>query len=468
MLFRSGAVLGKAGQKIGDVWANRPSSLAELAQRVRDIPNRMSDYVMPGSKAAAISEDIQQGVSSVQRQMQSLREESGQIGVQKKQLQTQRALNQKNSSIELAKLEADWSAKVDAANKSLQDAIETKGVPEIKKQVMQMHKNMTKTYGDILDRATEGKTFAAGEYEAKVIDPLVSAMEADKVPETAPVVNRIRNLLKSADEEAASSVSDSASKLVDQFGRDMSAAATQAPPKELVLDARDFKHLNKRVTDLMSQAVKDGKMPPGMYDHWAIEFRKLQGRFLQDYAPELAQANKAYADMAFARKWLWKRTNPINEADMDAAVRMLRSIADGKPSATARAAIKLAEEGSGPIPGIGRGKIGQSISSEAQSVGNTQRQFETIKGQVLDRIAAEKDTLNNQITDLETRLRGIQSDRADIAKQNEAIRQMRERRTQLRKIAAKEKAIAALAAGYLVAKDSKVVHSALKMSSIGN
>jgi len=407
------SLLGAGIGKAADVVSN-PEQLQGL-----------KDYAFPRAKANSLAEQIAEGVQASQEKERAMTVETKTLGLQKKQLQTERTAGTQLGKVQQSALETEWDGKIADADAKLNEAIE-KNLPNLKSQIIKVHNNMTKAYGEAIAEASKGKEFLGSDFKAKVVQPVIDMMQEDGVPESSAVFKKLNGL--------------------------------EIPD---VMDANSFKHIRDQVMEGVSSAVKEGRASASLADRWPIQVNRLQGQFVQEYAPELAKMNQDYARMAFARKKLYSKTAPLNENDITGATRMLSDIASGKPlDPTTRAVIKLAEEGRGKIPGIGKGAIAKPIAGPAGEAALRRQQYEAVSGQLKEQLGIEKQKLTSQITNIETRLKEIGLDRANVQQQKNDLSALRVKKARLQKIAAWESglmkagltALGAGGAGYVYEK----------------
>lgn len=433
-----GAVTGGALQGIGR--AGRAIAGGEL-----------KPYFYPRSKAAEAAEEMSQIRAKVGTEKQGLMEQRSRVQTEADTLRAQKRTGAQLAQSSLTAAQEEWNGKITQAQNTLDEAVQ-KNIPALKSQVLKLHKGMTTAYGKILDDAVEGKEFLRTDYNEKVIKPVLEMMQADQVPETAPIVKKLNAMLGKAAEEPEPETSA----IQGPEGKPIVKPPTEPITPTDTLNARDFKHLSKQITDSMSAAAKDGRLPAGLYDNWAVQFKKLQGKFLEGVAPELAEANKSYSEMAFARGQLWRKTRPFTAADMDGADKLLRDIASGKMSPTTKAVIKLAEEGHGPIPGIGKGEFAKSVAGPGQELAERQRGLKIVSDKIKRDLTIEKNDLTNRIAAQMSKMKELQANYASANKQLEAVRQLDAYRKRLIKIANFEKGLAWTAVGVGVGSGTAV------------
>jgi hypothetical protein len=359
------AGLGGAAFGTGVGAVAKGASLAFNPQERAALSDRMGKWWFPkeqaeqlGVKRADLGERIATTVGEKTMKLRDMATESSGLRQQSFQLGQDLRAAKKLGAMEL-----------DNAEQQLRDSLVSNHVPEIKQNVLNLHKNMTTTYGKILDQAAEGKSWNFQQFKDDVIKPVLEKMEMDRVPETKAIYEKIEGLKLPAD-----------------------------------MNAKDFKHVRDEVMSMMGSSAKSGSQPAGLNDRWAIEFNKYLGDFIEKQTPELAAANKAYREMATARLRLWGKTRPRTDIEMEGSLAILDKFAKGEPlSASDTAAIKLAEEGNKVIPGVGKGQF----SEGAKGAGALYRDLEQT-------LQIKQDALTAKIANNQKRLRDIQGERSDL------------------------------------------------------
>jgi hypothetical protein len=477
-----GGALGKAGDVVGN-----PEQLQGL-----------KDYVMPSYKAAGLREEITRGEADVKQNFRDLREKAADlqldknkpvsdlraatqkagvqqadIGAQKQQVAQARSQISQAAQQKQAALQTEWGTKIADADAKLSEAM-TKNIPHLKSQVLQVRKNMTTAYGDVIDKAMEGKELFAPEWREQVPGGILQQMDEANVPKDSRIYQTIKGLSENP-------------KAVPEPKEAAGFAETEAAPKEEakpdLITAQDFKYQNKRVMDTVRQSVKDGSASPNQEEYWAYRFKDAQGEYVGRYVPEVAAINPSYREMSAATRTLIKATKPYTQFDQDGAISLMKKLASGEPispstQATLKASFggpknlnvqesaRLAEEGHGQIPGLGKGALTRPFAQQAQELSSRRAGFEQATQQVKDQtaqgqmaltdrqnalrgmstkiqqdLAIERQKLTSQIDAINTRMKEVQKSRATAGEAREAIDQLRIKQKRLEKIAAWERGV---------------------------
>lgn len=399
----------------------------------------INDYIAPRDKASAVSEEmagLQKNISEMELEKRTvergLRGEVASLGTKKTAIGTELAGKAKAGTLEIQKLDSQLA---DAAEKS---------VPQAKQQVLEVSKKMTTAYGEVLskaesDLAATGQALDRADYRARVIQPVLDEMQEQNVPVNSRIYKAIDNVAAPVE---------------------VTEGQTAEDVLQPALTFKELPRFRKSVFDAISGPAKEGTRIMDMDERWANEFRKLHGAYIAEYSPELAEANQAYRSMATVRKWLVKRTQPYTSEEMDGTIKLLTDLHSGNLTPTAKTMIRLAEEGKGPIPGLGRGSFGKATQSEFENVSGQKQAFKTVYDQVASQLGNERDTLKRQILNIQSRLKDIQVERADTAMSNEAmdkvrvnIRELDIKRKRLIKISNWERSLFLVGAGIYINKN---------------
>lgn len=397
LLTGLGAVAGLAGGKTG----------APEGESVTDLPPRqVSDYLKPVSKSKAA------GVEIAGKQMEQAATSQASGATQEKlgTLRTSKARGVELYKSAVTAAKETYQQTIESLKDKLSSAVD-QNIPALKTAVLKLHKGMMDAYDTILDKASEGKTFLRSDYNQKVIEPVLEAMTQDNVPEDAPIWGKIRGLKGEKAEPEAST------------------ETTKTP--EQLMTARDFKHVGKQFTDAMTPSVRGRSSPAGMYDNWLTMAKGLHGKYLEVEVPELAEANRDYARMAFIRKQLWAKAKPFTQDDVRGASSLLQELASGKVSPQTRAVVKLAEEGTKNIPGIGKGELGKGVMESGRQLTEAQKGHQILSAKMERDFTAEQNGYREQIRNGVQRIKQLQSERADATVEIRKLQALQRRYDQI-------------------------------------